>query len=167
MYFQRRLSEREINASVIKMHTGKAHEILGHCNKKATREASRALGWVLIGIDDVPCLHCTAAKAKQKNVNRGGNTKARESNGRVGIDISTIKAPKKSEIRVSKPNWLMWIDERSGTKISSFHEYKSDIVEHLAAKFVKFKRAGIPVIKVRCDNAGENKAFEKETNGRK
>ena len=85
----------------------------------------------------------------------------------MGIDISTIKAPKKSEIKVSKPNWLMWIDERSGTKMSSFHEYKNNIVDHLAAKFVKYKRAGILVIKVRCDNAGENKAFEKEINGRK
>ena len=52
----------------------------------------------------------------------------------------TIKDPKKSTIKVSKPNWLMWIDERSGTKMSSFHQYKDDIVEHLATTFVKLKK---------------------------
>ena len=93
--------------------------------------------------------------------------KARKSNGRVGIDISTIKAPKKSTVKVTKPNWLMWIDERSGLKMSSFHQNKDDIVEHLATKFVKFIKVGMPVDKVRCDNAGENKSVEKEVNGKK
>ena len=112
-------------------------------------------------------MHCTAAKAKRKALNRTGNPKARESNGRVGIDISTIKAPKDSDIIVSKPNWLMVIDERSGLKLSSFHKNKDDIVPYLAEKFSRFKYDENPVLRVRCDNAGENKSTEREVNNSK
>ena len=89
------------------------------------------------------------------------------SNGRIGIDISTVKTPRKSRIIVSKPKWLMVVDERSGVKLSSFRKNKDDIVTYLAEKFSTFKNAGIHVLKVRYDNVGENKSAEKEANNRK
>ena len=85
----------------------------------------------------------------------------------MGIDISTVKPSKKSEIIVSKFNWLMVVDERRGAKISSFHNQKDGIVGYLATKFLKCRNTGIPVLRVRCDNAGENRSVEKTINGRK
>ena len=92
-------------------------------------------------------MHRTAAKAKRKALNRTGNLKARESNGQIRTDISTIKSSKKSDIIVSKPNWLMVIDERSGLKLSSFHKHKDDIVPYLAEKFSRFKYDGSLVLR--------------------
>ena len=112
IYFRRTLSGTEISAGVIKTNSCKAHDILGNCNRMVTIEAAEALDWVITGMEIKPCMHCTAAKAKRRALDRTGNHKAKESNGRIGIDISTIKSSKKSDIIVSKHNWLMVIDER-------------------------------------------------------
>ena len=61
----------------------------------------------------------------------------------------------------------MVIDERSGLKLSLFHKNKDDIVPYLAEIFSRFKYDGMPVLKVRYDNAGENKFTEREVNSRK
>ena len=165
--FKHTLSGTEISAAVIRMNSGYAHDILGHCNRWAIIEVAEALKLVITGVKSKPCMHCTAAKAKRKVLNRTGNPKTRESNGWIGIDISTIKSSKNSDIIVTKPNWIMVIDERSGLKLSSFHKNKDDIVPYLAENFSRFKYDGSPVLKVRCDNAGENKSTEKEVNSRK
>ena len=112
-----------------------------------------------------PCMYYTAAKTKQKGLSRSGNAKATVSNRRVGIGISTVKPRRKSEIIVSKPNWLTVIDERCWTKL--FHKQKDDIVGYLADNFQKYRNMGIPVLRVRCDNTGENRSVEKEINGHK
>ena len=147
----------EINSAVIKVNSSKAHNLFGHCNRKATWEAAvEQLGWVISDEDRNTCPYDIATKAKQKWLSRSRNDKTRESNERVGIGIITVKSKKKFGIIVSKPNWLMVIDERSGTKISSFHKEKDDIVGYLAAKFLKYRNVGIPILRVWCDNAGEN-----------
>ena len=112
-------------------------------------------------------MHRTAAKAKRKVLNRTGNLKARESNGQIRTDISTIKSSKNSDIIVSKPNWLMVIDKSSGVKLFSFHKNKDDIVPYLEETFSRFKYDESPVLKVRCDNARENKSTEREVNSGK
>ena len=61
----------------------------------------------------------------------------------------------------------MVIDERSGLKLYSFRKNKDDIVPYLAEKFSRFKYDRSPVLKVRCDNTGENKSTEREVNNRK
>ena len=38
---------------------------------------------------------------------------------------------------------------------------------YLETKFLKYRNEGIPVLRVRCDNAGENRSMEKEINGHK
>ena len=111
------------------MNSGTAHDLLGHCNHRSTKEVVVVLGWVVTGDENDPCIYFTTAKAKQNTLDRTRNSKARESNERIGIDISTIKSPRKSEIIVSKPNWLMVVDEMSGVKISSFHKNKDDIID--------------------------------------
>ena len=92
------------------MDSKKAHDLLEHCNQKATRETAVELGWVITGENHNPCLDCTAAKAKQKILSRSGKDKARESNARVEIDTSVVKPSKIPGIIVSKPNWLMVVD---------------------------------------------------------
>ena len=83
IYFKRTLTGTEISAAVIKTNSGKAHDILGNCNRRATIEAAEALDWVITGVESNPYMHCTEAKTKRRALNRTGNPKARESNGRI------------------------------------------------------------------------------------
>ena len=89
IYFKRALTGTEISATVIKMNSGKAHDILGHCNHRATIEAIEALNWAITGVENKPCMHCTATKAKRKALNRTENPKT----GRVmdGLELILIQ----------------------------------------------------------------------------
>ena len=44
------------------------------------------------------------------------------------IDLSKFKKPSNIKF-ISKPNWLMIVDEATGYKISTFHKTKNEIVE--------------------------------------
>ena len=92
IYFKRTLSSTEISTAAIKINSGKTHDMLGHYNCRATIEATEALDWIITGVENKRCMNCTAAKAKRKALNCTGNPKARESNGRIRIDISTIQS---------------------------------------------------------------------------
>ena len=99
-------------------------------------------------------------KAQQKNVNKENTgikiTKPKE---RWFHDIATIKAPKKSGIKVGRSVWHMTVDEFSGLKMSGFYKKKAEIVEPMCERIngqkdersVKFNRQ---------DNAGENKSLQ-------
>ena len=40
----------ETNITDIKVDSRKAHNLIGHCNRKATREAAVTLGWIISGV---------------------------------------------------------------------------------------------------------------------
>ena len=52
-------------------------------------------------------------------------------------------------------------------KISTFHTTKNEIADYACRILIKWKDQGTPTSFVRCDNAGENKSFEKVANGSK
>ena len=147
IYFKRTLSVTGISATIARINNGKAHDILGHCNRRVTIETTEALNWVITGVESNPCMHCTAVKIKKKTLDRTGNPNTRESNGRIGIDINIIKPSRKPEITVSMLNWLRVIDERSGVNLSFFHKNKDYIVAYLAEKFSRFKYDGSLVLR--------------------
>ena len=87
------------------MSIDKAHQLLGHADKEATRAMALALGWHIRIGKMKPCEHFAIAKAKQKNVNKDASAKkAERPNERWSHGIATIKPPKKSGLIMARPN---------------------------------------------------------------
>ena len=117
------------------------------------------MGWQLTRGELGPCDACTEAKAKQKNLHTKMPEevkKADEPNGRVYLDITTIKKHKEFPAPTN-PNWRMLVDEATEMKFSHFFKTKDAMVEPTLALFYKWGKHGHPVKIVRLDNAGENK----------
>ena len=109
----------------------------------------------------------TIAKAKQKNVPKvSEHIPHKESNGRIYLDISTVKKPKNIEVNVTKRNWCIMVDEKTGLKSSLFTETKDGMVDKACKRFNMWKQDGKEVKIVRCDDAGENKKLEETANGK-
>ena len=78
-----------------------------------------------------PCKNCViVVKAQQKNVHKESSRKrATEPNEIWDHDIATIKTPKKSGIKVSKPVLHMTVDEATGMKMSGSYPGKDKRIE--------------------------------------
>ena len=73
----------------IKMNIMTCHGLLGHRNKKATRQTAKELGWVLSCGKIKPCKHCAKSKAKQKNVcNKSTVPKIKEQGRQLHLNLS-------------------------------------------------------------------------------
>ena len=167
MFFKRQITLTGIASGSLRLALGTAHDLLGHCNRRATQEIAKELGWLIVDSLHKPCPSCTAAKAKQKSVVEvSGHVNSKVSNKRIFIDISTVKNPRSSSENLTHPDWSIKVYERTGTKFSTFHAKKDDIVESVCEQFRKWESAGLPVKFGRCDNAGENKSVERAANGR-
>ena len=81
---------------------------------------------------------------------------AQDINGRIYLDISSVKTPKIVDVTISKPHWQIMIDQRTEMKWSDFFKTKDGMVEPTCVKFNKWKQAGIPVKIVRCDNGARS-----------
>jgi hypothetical protein len=67
-----------------------------------------------------PCEACAAGKAKQKNVPKESEHKLADKDAnRIFLDIATVKKLKNGP-NVTKPNWRIMVDERTGMKFSDF-----------------------------------------------
>jgi hypothetical protein len=147
-----------------KMSIGKAHGTFCHCSEDMTRKTAKVLGIELARGSLDPCVACTAGKAKQKNVPKlSEHVPSTENNGRIYLDIATIKKTKNGP-KVTKPNWCVIVDERTGLKFLSFHQTKGGMVEPTCEKLHRWKEAGHAVKHTRLDNAGENKKLKARSN---
>ena len=146
-----------------RMTPEKAHALLGHPNMEYTRETAKHLGWELTGSNNQPCQSCAESKAKQKNIPKvTEGAKATAPNERLLQDVATVKARSGVEARVSKPQWQNIVDELTGVIFPAFFKSKDEIVEATCKKMEKLeKAAGKPILYLRQDNAGENKALER------
>jgi hypothetical protein len=61
---------------------------------------------------------------------------------------------------VTKPNWRIMVDERTGMKFSNFYAAKTGMVEPTCKMWHKWKTIGSGVKACRLDNAGENKVLQ-------
>ena len=144
------------------MTVSQAHAKLGHPSEDITRAMAKNLGWTIKSGGMGVCEDCSLGKAKQKNIYQKKDTEEEDpqgETGRVYLDITTIKAPK-GEV-ISKPNWRIIVDERTGMKFSDFFGKKNDMVEPTCELFQRWQNGGKPAKIVRMDNAGENKLLEK------
>ena len=76
------------------------------------------------------------------------------------LDISSMRKPNMG----GRQHWVMLVDEATKYKKSFFLKKKSEQVEHIINWIKALKaRHEIQVKKIRCDNAGENKVLERES----
>jgi len=139
---------------------------LGHCNQDDARKIVKHIGPEVLGFSIKPgqkqaCEECSKAKARQKNVNK--EVKSETSDGRIYLDISSIRPPKNNkEIKVNyKTNWEIVVREESGLAWSSFHAKKDHMVEPTCEKISQWKKNGMKITELRMDGASENKELAK------
>ena len=132
------------------------HEIFGHVREDATRLTAEYYGIKLRGTLD-PCEDCARAKARQRNLGHGNESKKNENPGeRLGFDLSSVK----TESLGGSKYWLLVVDHATDHAWSFFLKSKS-LVPETMWKFVnELKSKKYRVKYLRCDNAGENKATE-------
>ena len=103
-----------------KMSIVEAHEKLGHANESDTRKAAKELGIEIVQGAMPPCKVYTAGKDKQKNVPKSSeHVKATRDANRLFLDIAIIKKINGMP-NVTKPNWRIMVDERTGLKFTDF-----------------------------------------------
>ena len=107
-----------------------------------------------------PCEECAVSKAKRKNISITPRPNYEQPLSRVGVDISSIKAPRYLKHTVYKPHWRLVICHLTGYMNTEFFESKRGMVQPTIELFKSWERDGYPVNYVRCDNAGENKKLE-------
>ena len=90
-------------------------------------------------------------------MNKLAKMKANKKGERVFFDTSSIK----NESAGGSKYWFLFVDEATGLKKSFFGGAKSDLTS-VGAEYVRLlRKEGIEVLNFRCDDAGENKIFEK------
>jgi hypothetical protein len=147
-----------------RMSIKEAHDKLGHADENAIRKAAKALEIETLRGAMKACEGCAVAKAKQKNVPKESHETAIASKEerRMFLDVSTVKKMKDGP-NVTKPNWLIIVDQRSALKFTQFCQTKDGMVEPTCQLLNKWKQENMPVKHVRLDNAGENELLKTRT----
>ena len=124
------MSENQVEKTKKKMSINLDHQFCGHVQEDTTWCMSKALGFKLTRINIRKCLSCAVAEVNPKNVpNKSPHEPAKKSNGRLFLDISTIKAPKEIKAKVTEPNWRIIVDKHSVLNFISFYDTKDGTVE--------------------------------------
>ena len=140
-----------------------AHYLFGHMYLRDAIASAKLIGaYDVIPGGVVMCEPCLVAKSKRKNINKkGGHVLSNKPNGRIYLDITTIKEVGK--IKLTKGVWKEVTDEFSKCSTTLFMQKKSDMPTLMARLLSHWKAIGKPVEFIRCDNAGENKQLEETT----
>ena len=177
IYLKRKVNDDKEVAAVMpdknkSISTTVAHGLTGHINETDSKKIVKHLGYKVSRGSAPKCEPCAQSKAKQKSlpsritvIKKVVQPKAIAAtvNEHIHLDISTIKAPAKLNIKVIRPNWRLMMDERTGMKWSDFFSAKNDMVEPTCVKLNRWKEGGKPVKYIRLDNAGENIALKKRS----
>ena len=106
------------------------------------------------------CLSCSLEKIRQKNIPKKNEDKSKNPGERTYLDISSMRKPSMG----GRQHWVMLVDEATKYKKSIFLKKKNEQVEPIIDWIKALKaRHKIQVKIIRCDNAGENKVLERES----
>ena len=136
--------------------TGSAHHLFGHAGHNITRETARKYGLSYVFSEEV-CESCAITKAAQKRTKKISTFSIKEVGGRIQFDTSSVK----NESAGGSKHWQMFVDEATGFKTSYTGSTKSSLYQNGMNYLNHLKKEGIEVKRFRCDDAGENKKFEK------
>lgn len=157
-HLERNYQKEKAMAAQVKIGLKEAHEAFGHADVQQVKATLKNMGTETTN-DLVQCVPCALAKAQQKAISKVDETKSDKPGQRLCVDISSVKT--KSTIK--KRFWVLVIDQATSMKWSYFVPKKDEQVEHLIGLVKQINNLKDRKVEyVRCDNAGENKAFEKE-----
>ena len=106
------------------------------------------------------CLSCSLEKIRQKNIPKKNEDKTKNPGERMYLDISSMRKPSMG----GRQHWVMLVDEATKYKKSFFLKKKNEQVEPIIDWIKALKaRHKIQVKIIRCDNAGENKVLERQS----
>ncbi len=152
---------------ILKVNIKRVHDCIGHLSKDATCKIAAQLRMELSRTTFQTCEACAIRKAKQRNIPKEAlGEKATIFNGRVGHDLSNIKAPEGMEVTINKSNWHMMVDKATGFKRSAFFETKDGIINYMCKMMHSKALRGHPIRVLRQDNAGENLKLVKTAKGK-
>jgi hypothetical protein len=89
-----------------------------------------------------------------------------EVQGRVYLDLSSIKSNEELQVTPRVQHWRMIVDELTKKKVSHFYETKDGMDEPTCEIFCRWTKAGKGGQCIRMDNGGENKLLVKRMNSR-
>ena len=134
------------------------HKELGHPCEAVTKATAKLKNIKLTG-EFKPCEDCAVGKSKQKMVSKAPKPKSKIKGEKLLIDISS---PKTKSIG-GKKHWLLIMDDCTEMTWSKFLKEKSDLTDTMIEFILELKnKEDVEVKIIRCDNSGENNAFEKE-----
>ena len=136
--------------------TGSAHHLFGHPGLDVTRETARKYGLRHVFSEEV-CESCAITKAAQKGTRKKSTFSVKEVGERIQFDTNSVK----KESSGGSKHWQMFVDEATGFKKSYTGAAKSSLYENGMAYVRHLKKENIGAKRFRCDDASENKKFEK------
>ena len=136
------------------------HAKLGHPNDAKVKATAKHLGIKYTGTPHT-CEDCAEAKIRMKNISKETTHEvARYRGERIMIDISSVQEVS----RGGNKFWLLIMDEFTGYCWSIVLRNKSELSKTMLHWIKNFNKEHKTKVKyIRCDNAGENHKFMKDT----
>ena len=133
-----------------KMSVQQAHEKLGHINKRATKEHTKNLGWLLTDNQPLNCATCTGGKTKQKSLKKVSipDPDDEKDGYRAYQDISTIKKNEKYLITLNPNQRMIVVGTQIQLKFSHFYKLKDAMVEPTCELLHHWKQNGRKIHKL-------------------
>ena len=109
------------------------------------------------------CKDCAAGKGHQKDMVKDSNHVLSEVLGeRIYVDIASVKKENNDDKGYSKMFWFLAVDEYSRMKFSWFLNKNFELSGLLRDFIKRCKGCNIIIKYIHPDNAGENKAFQRD-----
>ena len=151
----------EVNSGILNGKQSKEyfHRVTGHAGHHLMDATAKYYKVNLTGKVN-NCLSCSLKKIRQKNITKKNEDKSRNPGERMYLDISSMRKPSMG----GRQHWVMLVDEATNYKKSFFLKKKNEQVEPIIDWMKALKaRHEIQVKLIRCDNAGENKVLQRES----
>ena len=151
----------EVNAAIVNGKQSKEyfHRVTGHAGHHLMDATAKYYKVDLTGKVN-NCLSCSLEKIRQKNIPKKNQDKTKNSGERMYLDISSMRKTSMG----GRQHWVMLVDEATKYKKSFFLKKKNEQVEPIIDWIKALKaRHKIQGKIIRCDNAGENKVLERES----
>ena len=154
-------NQEEVNAAIVKGKKSKEyfHRVTGHAGHHLMDATAKYYKVDLTGRLN-NCLSCSIKKIIQKNIPKKNEDKSENPGERMYLDISSMRKPRMG----GRQHWVILVDEATKYKKSFFLKKKNEkdepIIDYMKALKARHK---IKVKIIRCDNAGENKVLERES----
>ena len=151
----------EVNAAIVNGKQSKEylHRVTGHAGHHLMDATAKYYKVDLTGKVN-NCLSYSLEKIRQKNIPKKNEDMSKNPGERMYLDISSMRKPSMG----GRQHWVMLVDEATKYKKSFFLKKKNERVEPIIDWIKALKaRHKIQVKIIRCDNAGENKVLERES----